>query len=194
MDELNEWSDLKVLYYPVKTKDEKKSVEKIAFEIHTQEPKIQQQELSAQEEMDILVSQLIEEKSVAAYEKARKYTNIADKSAFINSIIRKFDREDIESEIRLMRWLDYTKDEFKPNTNQPALLCIDPYGKKEMITITNEYGLYDVLSQRLIARKPSTALKKINGWIEKGAMDVEFKALGRIYDEFLVSYINLLPS
>ena len=194
VEEINEWSDLKVSYYPVKSKDEKKTVEQITFEIHTQEPKVHAQELSEQEEMDILVSQLIEEKAIAQYEKSKQYSNIVDKSAYINSIIRKYDREDIEAEIRLKRWLEYAKEEFRPDTNQPAVLCIDPFGKREMITVTNDYGLFDIITHRQIARKPSTSLKKINGWIEKGAMDVEFKTLGRIYDDYLVSYINLLPS
>lgn len=193
VEEINEWSDLKVSYYPVKTKDEKKTVEKITFEINTQEPKVQPQKLSEQEEMDILISQLIEEKAVAQYETAKKFSNIVDKSAYINSIIRKYDREDIEAEIRIKRWLEITKNELRPNTDQPALLCIDPYGRKEMLTISNDYGLCDVINRRQISRKPSTTLKKINGWIEKGTIDVEFKALGRIYDDYLVSYINLLP-
>lgn len=193
VDEINHWSDLKVEYFPVKSKKDKKVVEKITFEITTQEPQKHQQELSEQEEMNILISQLIEEKALIQYEKAAKYSNIVDKSAYINSIIRKYNREDMDAEIRLNRWIEYTKDEFKPNTNQPALLCIDPYGKKEMITITNEYGLFDITNNRQIARKPSTSLKKINSWIEKGAMDIEFRALGRIYDEYLISYVNLLP-
>lgn len=193
VEELCEWSDLRVEYYPVKNKKDKNVVEKITFEVHSQEPKEHQQELSEQEEMDILISQLIEEKAVKEYERAATYSNIVDKSAYINSIIRRYDREDIEAEIRLTRWLDYAKDEFRPTNNQPSLLCIDPYGKKEMITIDNEFGLVDIINKRQLAKKPSTTLKKINGWLEKGA-DIEFKALGRIYKEYLVSYVNLLPN
>lgn len=193
VDELNEWSDLRIEYYPVKNKKEKKIVEKIVFEVTTQEPKEHQKELSEQEEMDITISQLIEHKAIKEYERVAKYSHIVDKSAYINSIIRKYDRDDIAAEIRINRWIDYTKTEFRPLTDQPALLCIDPYNKKEMITIDNAFGLVDIINHKQISKKPSITLKKLNNWLEQGA-DIEFKALGRIYEEYLISYVNLTPS
>ena len=193
VDELNEWSDLRIEYYPVKNKKEKKIVEKIVFEVTTQEPKEHQKELSEQEEMDINISQLIEHKAIKEYERVAKYSHIMDKSAYINSIIRKYDRDDIAAEIRINRWLDYTKTEFRPLTDQPALLCIDPYNKKEMITIDNAFGLVDIINHKQISKKPSITLKKLNNWLEQGA-DIEFKALGRIYEDYLISYVNLTPS
>lgn len=193
VDELNEWSDLRVEYYPIKNKKEKKIVEKIVFEVTTQEPKEHQKELSEQEEMDINISQLIEHKAIKEYERVAKYSHIVDKSAYINSIIRKYDRDDIAAEIRINRWIEYTKTEFRPLTDQPALLCIDPYNKKEMITIDNAFGLVDIINHKQISKKPSITLKKLNNWLEQGA-DIEFKALGRIYEEYLISYVNLTPS
>ena len=193
VDELNEWSDLRIEYYPVKNKKEKKIVEKIVFEVTTQEPKEHQKELSEQEEMDITISQLIEHKAIKEYERVAKYSRIVDKSAYINSIIRKYDRDDIAAEIRINRWIEYTKTEFRPLTDQPALLCIDPYNKKEMITIDNAFGLVDIINHKQISKKPSITLKKLNNWLEQGA-DIEFKALGRIYEEYLISYVNLTPS
>lgn len=193
VDELNEWSDLRIEYYPIKNKKEKKIVEKIVFEVTTQEPKEHQKELSEQEEMDINISQLIEHKAIKEYERVAKYSHIMDKSAYINSIIRKYDRDDIAAEIRINRWLDYTKTEFRPLTDQPALLCIDPYNKKEMITIDNAFGLVDIINHKQISKKPSITLKKLNNWLEQGA-DIEFKALGRIYEDYLISYVNLTPS
>ena len=193
VDELNEWSDLRVEYYPVKNKKEKKIVEKIVFEVTTQEPKEHQKELSEQEEMDINISQLIEHKAIKEYERVAKYSHIVDKSAYINSIIRKYDRDDIAAEIRINRWIEYTKTEFRPLTDQPALLCIDPYNKKEMITIDNAFGLVDIINHKQISKKPSITLKKLNNWLEQGA-DIEFKALGRIYEDYLISYVNLTPS
>ena len=193
VDELNEWSDLRIEYYPIKNKKEKKIVEKIVFEVTTQEPKEHQKELSEQEEMDINISQLIEYKAIKEYERVAKYSHIIDKSAYINSIIRKYDRDDIAAEIRINRWIDYTKNEFRPLTDQPALLCIDPYNKKEMITIDNAFGLVDIINHKQISKKPSITLKKLNNWLEQGA-DIEFKALGRIYEDYLISYVNLTPS
>ena len=193
VDELNEWSDLRIEYYPIKNKKEKKIVEKIAFEVTTQEPKEHQKELSEQEEMDINISQLIEHKAIKEYERVAKYSHIIDKSAYINSIIRKYDRDDIAAEIRINRWIEYTKTEFRPLTDQPALLCIDPYNKKEMITIDNAFGLVDIINHKQISKKPSITLKKLNNWLEQGA-DIEFKALGRIYEDYLISYVNLTPS
>ena len=193
VDELNEWSDLRIEYYPIKNKKEKKIVEKIAFEVTTQEPKEHQKELSEQEEMDINISQLIEHKAIKEYERVAKYSHIIDKSAYINSIIRKYDRDDIAAEIRINRWIEYTKTEFRPLTDQPALLCIDPYNKKEMITIDNSFGLVDIINHKQISKKPSITLKKLNNWLEQGA-DIEFKALGRIYEDYLISYVNLTPS
>lgn len=193
VDELNEWSDLRIEYYPIKDKKEKKIVEKIVFEVTTQEPKEHQKELSEQEEMDITISQLIEHKAIKEYERVAKYSHIVDKSAYINSIIRKYDRDDIAAEIRINRWIDYTKTEFRPLTDQPALLCIDPYNKKEMITIDNAFGLVDIINHKQISKKPSITLKKLNNWLEQGA-DIEFKALGRIYEDYLISYVNLTPS
>ena len=193
VDELNEWSDLRIEYYPIKNKKEKKIVEKIVFEVTTQEPKEHQKELSEQEEMDINISQLIEHKAIKEYERVAKYSHIVDKSAYINSIIRKYDRDDIAAEIRINRWIEYTKTEFRPLTDQPALLCIDPYNKKEMITIDNAFGLVDIINHKQISKKPSITLKKLNNWLEQGA-DIEFKALGRIYEEYLISYVNLTPS
>src|SRR5574344_2306374 len=193
VDELNEWSDLRIDYYPVKNKKEKKIVEKIVFEVTTQEPKEHQKELSEQEEMDINISQLIEHKAIKEYERVAKYSHIVDKSAYINSIIRKYDRDDIAAEIRINRWIEYTKTEFRPLTDQPALLCIDPYNKKEMITIDNAFGLVDIINHKQISKKPSITLKKLNNWLEQGA-DIEFKALGRIYEDYLISYVNLTPS
>lgn len=193
VDELNEWSDLRIEYYPIKNKKEKKIVEKIVFEVTTQEPKEHQKELSEQEEMDINISQLIEHKAIKEYERVAKYSHIVDKSAYINSIIRKYDRDDIAAEIRINRWIEYTKTEFRPLTDQPALLCIDPYNKKEMITIDNAFGLVDIINHKQISKKPSITLKKLNNWLEQGA-DIEFKALGRIYDDYLISYVNLTPS
>ena len=193
VDELNETSDLHILYYPVKNKIDKKIVECITFEIASQIPKKQNIELSEQEEMSIRISQLIEEKAIEQYENAKKYSSIIDKSAYINAIIRKYNREDVEAEIRLKNWLEYTKIEFKPDTDQPALLCIDPYGKNEIITITNDYGLYDMTNNRNLSKKPSSTLKKINNWIKKDEIEIEFKTLGRIYDDYLVSYVNLMP-
>lgn len=193
VDELNEWSDLRIEYYPIKDKKEKKIVEKIVFEVTTQEPKEHQKELSEQEEMDINISQLIEHKAIKEYERVAKYSHIVDKSAYINSIIRKYDRDDIAAEIRINRWIDYTKTEFRPLTDQPALLCIDPYNKKEMITIDNAFGLVDIINHKQISKKPSITLKKLNNWLEQGA-DIEFKALGRIYEDYLISYVNLTPS
>lgn len=193
VDELNEWSDLRIDYYPIKNKKEKKIVEKIVFEVTTQEPKEHQKELSEQEEMDINISQLIEHKAIKEYERVAKYSHIVDKSAYINSIIRKYDRDDIAAEIRINRWIDYTKTEFRPLTDQPALLCIDPYNKKEMITIDNAFGLVDIINHKQISKKPSITLKKLNNWLEQGA-DIEFKALGRIYEDYLISYVNLTPS
>lgn len=193
VDELNEWSDLRIDYYPVKNKKEKKIVEKIVFEVTTQEPKEHQKELSEQEEMDINISQLIEHKAIKEYERVAKYSHIIDKSAYINSIIRKYDRDDIAAEIRINRWIEYTKTEFRPLTDQPALLCIDPYNKKEMITIDNAFGLVDIINHKQISKKPSITLKKLNNWLEQGA-DIEFKALGRIYEDYLISYVNLTPS
>ncbi len=193
VDELNEWSDLRIEYYPIKNKKEKKIVEKIVFEVTTQEPKEHQKELSEQEEMDINISQLIEHKAIKEYERVAKYSHIIDKSAYINSIIRKYDRDDIAAEIRINRWIDYTKTEFRPLTDQPALLCIDPYNKKEMITIDNAFGLVDIINHKQISKKPSITLKKLNNWLEQGA-DIEFKALGRIYEDYLISYVNLTPS
>ncbi len=193
VDELNEWSDLRIEYYPIKDKKEKKIVEKIVFEVTTQEPKEHQKELSEQEEMDINISQLIEHKAIKEYERVAKYSHIVDKSAYINSIIRKYDRDDIAAEIRINRWIEYTKTEFRPLTDQPALLCIDPYNKKEMITIDNAFGLVDIINHKQISKKPSITLKKLNNWLEQGA-DIEFKALGRIYEEYLISYVNLTPS
>ena len=193
VDELNEWSDLRIEYYPIKNKKEKKIVEKIVFEVTTQEPKEHQKELSEQEEMDINISQLIEHKAIKEYERVAKYSHIVDKSAYINSIIRKYDRDDIAAEIRINRWIDYTKTEFRPLTDQPALLCIDPYNKKEMITIDNAFGLVDIINHKQISKKPSITLKKLNNWLEQGA-DIEFKALGRIYEDYLISYVNLTPS
>ena len=193
VDELNEWSDLRIEYYPIKNKKEKKIVEKIVFEVTTQEPKEHQKELSEQEEMDINISQLIEHKAIKEYERVAKYSHIVDKSAYINSIIRKYDRDDIAAEIRINRWLDYTKTEFRPLTDQPALLCIDPYNKKEMITIDNAFGLVDIINHKQISKKPSITLKKLNNWLKQGA-DIEFKALGRIYEDYLISYVNLTPS
>ena len=193
VDELNEWSDLRIEYYPIKNKKEKKIVEKIVFEVTTQEPKEHQKELSEQEEMDINISQLIEHKAIKEYERVAKYSHIMDKSAYINSIIRKYDRDDIAAEIRINRWIEYTKTEFRPLTDQPALLCIDPYNKKEMITIDNAFGLVDIINHKQISKKPSITLKKLNNWLEQGA-DIEFKALGRIYEDYLISYVNLTPS
>lgn len=193
VDELNEWSDLRIEYYPIKNKKEKKIVEKIVFEVTTQEPKEHQKELSEQEEMDINISQLIEHKAIKEYERVAKYSHIIDKSAYINSIIRKYDRDDIAAEIRINRWIEYTKTEFRPLTDQPALLCIDPYNKKEMITIDNSFGLVDIINHKQISKKPSITLKKLNNWLEQGA-DIEFKALGRIYEDYLISYVNLTPS
>ena len=193
VDELNEWSDLRIEYYPIKNKKEKKIVEKIVFEVTTQEPKEHQKELSEQEEMDITISQLIEHKAIKEYERVAKYSHIVDKSAYINSIIRKYDRDDIAAEIRINRWIEYTKTEFRPLTDQPALLCIDPYNKKEMITIDNAFGLVDIINHKQISKKPSITLKKLNNWLEQGA-DIEFKALGRIYEDYLISYVNLTPS
>ncbi len=193
VDELNEWSDLRIEYYPIKYKKEKKIVEKIVFEVTTQEPKEHQKELSEQEEMDINISQLIEHKAIKEYERVAKYSHIIDKSAYINSIIRKYDRDDIAAEIRINRWIEYTKTEFRPLTDQPALLCIDPYNKKEMITIDNAFGLVDIINHKQISKKPSITLKKLNNWLEQGA-DIEFKALGRIYEDYLISYVNLTPS
>ena len=193
VDELNEWSDLRIEYYPIKNKKEKKIVEKIVFEVTTQEPKEHQKELSEQEEMDINISQLIEHKAIKEYERVAKYSHIVDKSAYINSIIRKYDRDDIAAEIRINRWIEYTKTEFRPLTDQPALLCIDPYNKKEMITIDNAFGLVDIINHKQISKKPSITLKKLNNWLEQGA-DIEFKALGRIYEDYLISYVNLTPS
>ena len=193
VDELNEWSDLRIEYYPIKNKKEKKIVEKIVFEVTTQEPKEHQKELSEQEEMDINISQLIEHKAIKEYERVAKYSHIIDKSAYINSIIRKYDRDDIAAEIRINRWIEYTKTEFRPLTDQPALLCIDPYNKKEMITIDNAFGLVDIINHKQISKKPSITLKKLNNWLEQGA-DIEFKALGRIYEDYLISYVNLTPS
>ncbi len=193
VDELNEWSDLRIEYYPIKDKKEKKIVEKIVFEVTTQEPKEHQKELSEQEEMDINISQLIEHKAIKEYERVAKYSHIIDKSAYINSIIRKYDRDDIAAEIRINRWIEYTKTEFRPLTDQPALLCIDPYNKKEMITIDNAFGLVDIINHKQISKKPSITLKKLNNWLEQGA-DIEFKALGRIYEDYLISYVNLTPS
>ena len=193
VDELNEWSDLRIEYYPIKDKKEKKIVEKIVFEVTTQEPKEHQKELSEQEEMDINISQLIEHKAIKEYERVAKYSHIVDKSAYINSIIRKYDRDDIAAEIRINRWIEYTKTEFRPLTDQPALLCIDPYNKKEMITIDNAFGLVDIINHKQISKKPSITLKKLNNWLEQGA-DIEFKALGRIYEDYLISYVNLTPS
>ena len=193
VDELNEWSDLRIEYYPIKNKKEKKIVEKIVFEVATQEPKEHQKELSEQEELDINISQLIEHKAIKEYERVAKYSHIVDKSAYINSIIRKYDRDDIAAEIRINRWIEYTKTEFRPMTDQPALLCIDPYNKKEMITIDNAFGLVDIINHKQISKKPSITLKKLNNWLEQGA-DIEFKALGRIYEEYLISYVNLTPS
>lgn len=193
VDDLNEWSDLYVEYYPIKNKNDKKTTSKIAFEIKTQEPKVIAEELSEQEEMNILVSQLIDEKATNEYNRVSEYTRIIDKSAYINAIISKFNRDEIEAEIRLKWWLDYMKVEIKPNHNQPALLCIDPYGRKEMITIANDYSLFDILKNKHISKKPTSTLKKINGWIENGA-DFEFRALGRIYDELLISYVNLIAN
>ena len=193
VDELNEWSDLRIEYYPIKNKKEKKIVEKIVFEVTTQEPKEHQKELSEQEEMDINISQLIEHKAIKEYERVAKYSHIMDKSAYINSIIRKYDRDDIAAEIRINRWIEYTKTEFRPLTDQPALLCIDPYNKKEMITIDNAFGLVDIINHKQISKKPSITLKKLNNWLKQGA-DIEFKALGRIYEDYLISYVNLTPS
>ena len=193
VDELNEWSDVRIEYYPIKNKKEKKIVEKIVFEVTTQEPKEHQKELSEQEEMDITISQLIEHKAIKEYERVAKYSHIVDKSAYINSIIRKYDRDDIAAEIRINRWIEYTKTEFRPLTDQPALLCIDPYNKKEMITIDNAFGLVDIINHKQISKKPSITLKKLNNWLEQGA-DIEFKALGRIYEDYLISYVNLTPS
>ena len=193
VDELNEWSDVRIEYYPIKNKKEKKIVEKIVFEVTTQEPKEHQKELSEQEEMDITISQLIEHKAIKEYERVAKYSHIIDKSAYINSIIRKYDRDDIAAEIRINRWIEYTKTEFRPLTDQPALLCIDPYNKKEMITIDNAFGLVDIINHKQISKKPSITLKKLNNWLEQGA-DIEFKALGRIYEDYLISYVNLTPS
>ena len=193
VDELNEWSDVRIEYYPIKNKKEKKIVEKIVFEVTTQEPKEHQKELSEQEEMDINISQLIEHKAIKEYERVAKYSHIIDKSAYINSIIRKYDRDDIAAEIRINRWIEYTKTEFRPLTDQPALLCIDPYNKKEMITIDNAFGLVDIINHKQISKKPSITLKKLNNWLEQGA-DIEFKALGRIYEDYLISYVNLTPS
>jgi plasmid replication initiation protein len=191
VDEINTWSDLNIVYYPVKSKCEKQVVEKVTFEIFTQQPKNIAPELSEQEQMNIKISQLIEEKASKIYEKSKQSYNILDKSAYVNGIIKKFNRDDIESEIRLIDWLEYTKKEFKPNTNQPACLCIDPNGKSQMITITNDFGLYDILSKKYVVTKPSNALKKINTWIQKGDIHIEFKPLGRIYDEHLISYVNI---
>ncbi len=190
VNDLNEWSDLYVEYYPIKNKNDKKSVSKITFEIKTQEPKVIEQVLSEQEEMNICVSELINEKAISEYNRVSEYTRIIDKSAYINAIINKFNRADIEAEIRLKWWLDYMKLEIKPNHNQPSVLCIDPNYKKEMITISNDYSLFDITNNKFISRKPTTTLKKINKWIEQGA-DFQFRALGRIYDDLLVSYVNL---
>ena len=143
--------------------------------------------------MDITISQLIEHKAIKEYERVAKYSHIVDKSAYINSIIRKYDRDDIAAEIRINRWIEYTKTEFRPLTDQPALLCIDPYNKKEMITIDNAFGLVDIINHKQISKKPSITLKKLNNWLEQGA-DIEFKALGRIYEDYLISYVNLTPS
>jgi hypothetical protein len=192
VEEVTEWSDIKVEYYPIKNKKDKKIIEKVAFEVHAQTPKEHKRELSDREEMDILVSQRIEQKAIKAYEEATIRKRIVDKSAYINSIIQKFDRADIEAEIRLEKWIDYAKEEFKPDSNQPMMLCFDPHHKKEIYVIDNDYGIVDFINKKQITKKPSVTLKRLNLWLEKDA-DIEFKTLGKIYDEYLVSYINLLP-
>lgn len=192
VEELNEWSDLHIEHYPIRNKKDNKVVDKVVFEIHKQEPKNHEQELSEQEEMELAISQRIEDKANKQFEISSKWQNIIDKSSYINTIIKRMNREDIEAEIRLERWLDYAKDEFRPNHNQPALLCIDPHLKKEIITLTNDFGLYDVIQQKTVTKKPSVTLKRLNSWLERGA-DVEFKTFGMINDDYLVSYINLLP-
>lgn len=192
VEELNEWSDIHVTYYPIKNKKDPKIIDKIVFESHIQEPKIHDRELSEQEEMDIAISKRIEDKANIQFNKMCSYQNINDKSAYLNSIIQKLNRDDIEAEIRIERWLQYAKQEFRPNTNQPAVLCIDPFLKKEMITITNNFGLYDILHKRNICTKPSSTLKKLNLWFKNGA-EIEFKQIGMIYDDFTIAYINLIP-
>lgn len=192
VEELNDWSDLNVTYYPIKNKKDNKIVDMVVFESHIQTPKFDERELSEQEEMDIAISRRLEEKANTQFNKVYMCQNIIDKSAYLNTLIKKYSREDIEAEIRLERWLEYAKSEFRPNTNQPAVLCIDPFKKREMITITNEFGLYDIIHKRHICTKPSTTLKKLNSWFSKGA-DIEFKQLGMIYSEYIISYINLIP-
>ena len=192
VEEVTEWSDIKVEYYPIKNKKDKKIVEKIAFEVHSQEPKPHKRELSDREEMDILVSQRIEQKAIKSYDEASNRKRIIDKSAYINSIIQKYDREDMEAEIRLDKWLEYAKEEFEPDTDQPAMLCFDPHHKKEIYVIDNGYGIVDFINKKQITRKPSVTLKKLNLWLERD-VDIEFRTLGKIYDDYLVSYINLLP-
>jgi len=192
VEEVNEWSDIRVEYYPIKNKKDPKVVDTVAFEVHTQTPKEHKMELSDREEMDILISQRIDNKAITAYENATMRKRIVDKSAYINSIISKIDREDIEAEIRLLKWLEYAKEELSPDTDQPAMMCIDPHHKKEMFVIDNDFGIVDFFTRKQITKKPSVTLKKFNLWVKNGA-NIEFKVMGKIYDDYLISYINLLP-
>ena len=58
---------------------------------------------------------------------------------------------------------------------------------------TEILSLRIIKADKQISKKPSITLKKLNNWLEQGA-DIEFKALGRIYEDYLISYVNLTPS
>ena len=82
--------------------------------------------LIEKEEMDILISKRIEDQASKSFNEVIKKRKIIDKSAYMNAILKKIDRADIEAEIRLERWLDYTKKDLRPNTDLSLIHISEP--------------------------------------------------------------------
>lgn len=192
VEDINAFTDLKVTYYKIRDRSNHAKVDKYVFESHTQINTLNTSKLSESEKLDIEISERINHKVSSQLNIAMQKSRITDKNAYVQRLIDKVDREDISAEIRLDKWLEYIKKEFKPNSNQPSILCIDPHGKKEFFSLTNDYALYDLINQKCIAVKPKRTMKKINEWLTHGA-EISFKSIGKIYDDLLISYINLQP-
>jgi len=191
INELNKFSDLLVSYEVIRDEHDEKIINDIVFTIETQEVKASNFTLSEQEELYLAVSKRIEEKANLALKEIERNKKITNKRAYLNAIIKNFERKEIEAEIRITNWLNKTKDFFVLETDQPSLLFLHiENNEDDWITIRNDLCLLNLTKNKLITKKPSRTLKLLNDLLSDDKVDVEFKQIGRIYDECLISYVN----
>lgn len=205
--EINEISDIKVEYSPIKERIEKKlTVTNVSFTISEQKSVLldyDNDERSIELDTKIVSNSEPQDKSIEPIEqkyleiakkrleKAKEFNDIRNEQNYIIKIIENLKEEkiDVVNMIKIDEFLDSIKADFSDLKNEKhQLIVFTEFPKCRMVAINNQYLLYSPMDGLLISESIEDTINKINQY-KNESKEILLTETNSIIQDLSISYL-----